>query len=190
MNRLNRLTLRGALISSVSLLTLGFILALWGLQPGAAYAQKKGPPSELYSTGPFMLHDGERVLVGLLLPYIEQPGSMASFRILDSSGKELYETKPGPPVNTNQGSMFSSFFDITYRPPSATNNGGMFEVRESALGKVIAILPSTDGILIGLLLPAVQRNGKIAAPLAASMQSFNANGGTITHSSFFDVFTE
>ena len=79
----------------------------------------------------------------------------------------------------------TSFFDITYR--AKTPNGGVFEIRGESDPGVGVLVPSEDGRLIGLLWPARQRNGNTASPLATSMQSFNVNGGTMTHS-FFDVF--
>jgi hypothetical protein len=164
-------------------------IAFLGLHPRAAYADGGTiMPDRLYSTGPFQLQNGERVLIGLLLPAIQKVRESPSFSILDSSGKELFRARPGPPTDPN-ASFFSSFFDITYRAASP-NGGGVFDIRGKGTpgGGDIVTVPTADGVLIGLLLPAIQPNGMTASPLATSMQSFNANGGTMTQSSFFDVF--
>ena len=174
----------------LSLAAAGLVLSVWGLYPPSALAQgNMTMPDRVYSTGPFQLHNGEHVLIGLLLPAVQKVRESPTFSLLDSSGKELFMVKLGPQAGTNpNGSFFSSFFDITYRTGGA--NGGMFEIRGKGTpggGDISEDVPSAEGILIGLLLPAVQLNGKTASPLGTSMQSFNANGGTMTHS-FFDVF--
>lgn len=188
----------GFLRHQYALLTLAaavFAIAVGGLAPRPAYADGNTTmPDRAYSAGPFQLHDGEHVLIGLLLPMVQRVREAASFSLLDSSGMRLWSVNPGPPGTNPNASFFSSFFDITYRAGGPNSpNGGRFEIL--AIGTpfggngIVVNVPSADGILIGLLMPAVRHNGKTASPLATSMQSFNANGGTMTHS-FFDVFFE
>lgn len=184
----------GFLRHQYALLTLAaavFAIAIGGLAPSPAYAQGNTTmPDRAYSAGPFQLHDGDRVLIGMLLPAVQRVREAASFSLLDSSGMRLWGVTPGPPNTNPNASFFSSFFDITYRAGSDTNpNGGRFEILAKGVPGGGYNVPSADGILIGLLVPAVRPNGKTASPLATSMQSFNASGGTMTHS-FFDVFLE
>ena len=166
-------------------------MAASGLVARPAYAQPNTMmPDRGYTAGPFMLHDGERVLIGLLLPAVQKAREAANFSLLDSSGMRIFTRDLQPP--SPNAPLFSSFFDITYRMASANDpNGGVIEIRGKGTpgGGDIVEIPSEDGILIGLLLPAVQHNGKTAFPMATSMQSFNAEGGTMTHS-FFDVFAK
>jgi hypothetical protein len=175
-----------------TLIVAGVAISVWGLNARAASAQGNPPlPDRVYSTGPFQLHDGERVLVGLLLPAVQRAKAPASFLLLNGQGMRLWVVTPGPPNSNPNASFFDSFFDITYRAAGPNNpNGGAFEIRGKGVpgGGDIVTVPSEDGILIGLLLPAVQRNGKASSPLATSMQSFDATGRTMTHS-FFDVFS-
>jgi len=188
--RLGHLRHKSTVLSFAAAVLTMAVLGL-GLRP--AHAQgNTAMPDRVYSSGPFQLQDGERVLIGLLLPAVQKVREAASFSILGSSGMRLYTVAPGPPSSNPNASFFSSFFDITYRAASPNNpNGGTLEIHAKGTpgGGDIVSVPSDDGILIGLLLPAVQQSGKTASPLATSMQSFNANGGTMTHS-FFDVFAD
>jgi hypothetical protein len=174
------------------LVTAGVLAAaVCSLAPRPAFAQNNAAKSHpMYSTGPFQLHDGERALIGLLLPAVQRAKAPARFLLLNGQGKALFGKTPGPPQNSNVP-IFGSFFDITYRAAGPNNPDGIFECREAANDPPI-IVPSEDGILIGLLLPAVQRNGKASSPLATSMQSFDVDGHTLTHANLqvLDEFIE
>ena len=146
-----------------------------GLFPLAATAQiVPGNPDRLYSSGPFQMHDGESVTFGLLLPAVQKARSNAQFTVMDSQGTALFTFSPG--------SGATSLVRITFHAkPAGTQRGPSFEI-DHGIGNPDFVPAGTDGILIGLLLPAVQRNGQTANPLATSMQSFDVNGGTMTHS--------
>ena len=147
----------------------------WLLSPGAAFAQPPGPPQErAYSSGPIRMLDGEHVTFGLLLPAVNKARSQATFSLLGGDGTTLFTGAPAPGG--------TSFLDVTFHAkPVGNRTGPSFEIT-SGIGNPDFVPAGTDGILIGLLLPAVQRNGQLAGPSAASMQSFDANGATLTHS--------
>ena len=159
-------------------------LVALGLSPRIALAQMApGNPDRIYTSGPFQLHDGERVTFGLLVPAVRNVRSNAQFSILDSAGNQLVSYPPDP------GRTF--FVGITYHAtPAGGLRGPSFEISHgignpnlnNGIGNPDFVPAGTDGILIGLLLPAVQRSGQTLDPTFASMQSFNANGGTMTHS--------
>jgi hypothetical protein len=129
------------------------------------------------SSGPFQMADGERVTFGFLVPAVQRARANAQFSIMDSTGTRVFTFVPdaGKPVTLT----------LTFHGKAAGNQAGAsFEINGGTInGGVSQFVPAgTDGILIGLLLPAVQRNGQLVAPLATSMQSFNVNGGTMTFS--------
>ena len=181
-------TTRGFLRHRYALLSLvvgALTIAAWGLYPRPASGQGGTPtPDQIFSAGPFMLQDGERALIGLLMPGVNRARAEAQFFILDSSGRRVFPETNNPATISGTGPRWTAFFDITYRIKDSTGIlPGSFEIR-NADGEIIGTAPSADGILIGLLVPAVQRNGMTAPPLATSMQSFDAKGGTMTHSRF------
>ena len=190
-------------LAAVSLLVAGSLAAAWTLYPRVADAQAGMPMrNRVYTTGPFTLEDGERARIGLVLPVVPRARLSAEFML---RGKPFRLTLT-PPNPINQGdSFFDVFFDITYHAmmdmpmemdtananncASALIQGSYFEIHSKGTpgGGDIRCVPSDDGILTGLLLPAVRQNGMTAAPLATSNQLFNMEGETTAHS-FFDVF--
>jgi hypothetical protein len=159
-------------------------LVALGLAPRAAIAQMApGPPDKTLTSGPFQMRDGERVTFGMLVPAVRNARSGAQFAILDSAGIQLVSYPPDP------GRTF--FVSIAYHAsPAGGQRGPSFEISHgignpdlrNGIGNPDFVPAGADGVLIGMLLPAVQRNGQSAAPAFASMQSFNASGGTMTHS--------
>jgi hypothetical protein len=125
------------------------------------------------------------VLIGVVQPPARRLRESPTLAVLSSSGKRVFSH----PVPVSPDETTASFFDITY----IAGKDGFFDItygiRESPTRQSLGKVASADGILIGLLLPAVQLNGRTLPPLATSMQSFDVNGGTTSHS-FFDVFTE
>jgi hypothetical protein len=146
-----------------------------GLSPSLALAQQaSGSPDRMFTSGPFQLHDGEHVTFGLLVPAVRNARSNAQFSIQDSAGNQLFSYPPDP------GRTF--LVSVTYHAiPAGGLRGPSFEISHG-IGNPDFVPAGTDGVLIGWLVPAVQRNGQTLAPAFASMQSFNANGGTMTHS--------
>ena len=144
----------------------------------AALAVVPGPPDSppverVYSSGPLRMQDGEHVTFGFLVPAVQRVRSDAQFELLDGKGGTIFTFTPkagGP-----------SFVDVTFRAnPTGQPGGSVFEVTHG-IGNPDFVPAGTEGILIGLLVPAVQRNGQTVDPTAASMQTFDVNGGTKTH---------
>jgi hypothetical protein len=120
--------------------------------------------------GPFTSPAGVSSLIGLLLPAVQGNFSPHQLLFLNSSGKEV--GRAGIIGPDNKGGAFSSFFDIFVADDYLTIN------QRTADGSVKTITaPTTDGILIGLLLPAVQRNGARIGMLGGSLQTPGATVG-------------
>jgi hypothetical protein len=177
---------------TLALLIAAFIaLVAAGLAPRAALATvQPGPPNRTFTSGPFQMRDGERVTFGMLVPAVRDARSSAQFVILDSAGNQLASYPPDP------GRAF--FVSITYRAnPASGQDGPSLEIShgignpdlDNGIGNPDFVPTGRDGILIGMLVPAVQRDGKTADPAFATMQSFNVSGGTMTHSFFVATVT-
>ena len=128
-----------------------------GLYPMSAVAQTvPGDPDRIYSSGPFQMHDGESVTFGLLLPAVLKARSNAQFTVMDSQGTRVFTFSP------NSGA--TSLVRITFHAnPTGTQRGPSFEIN-NGIGNPGLVPAGTDGILIGLLVPAVHRSGATADP--------------------------
>jgi hypothetical protein len=167
---------------ALGLLASSFI-ALGAAVLGAAPALAQSIPANadrIFTGGPIKLQDGESLGFGMLVPAVQKVREAARFVLTDGQGKTLFshqvQVPPGP--STSVGVYVKATFHA--KGAAGANGGSTVEIDDGSGAPAIIIGPS-DGILIGLLLPAVQRNGQLAIPLAASMQSFNVNGGTMTH---------
>jgi hypothetical protein len=130
-------------------------------------------PDQVLSAGPIRLQDGEKILIGMLLPAVQRARLDAQFLLTDGQGKTLYSSAAA--------SGKATYFNVTFHAkPVGTQNGPSLEISN---GAVIPDFVSVDpaGILIGMLLPAVNRSGQSVSPMAASMQAFNANGATMAY---------
>ncbi len=163
-SRPSRARLAGALLAACAL--------AWLPAPAAA-APPAGTP-DVYGAGPIRLQDGEKILIGLLLPAVQKVRANAQLVLTDAQGKTIFSAVPDTGKPT--------YYDITFHAkPVGGANGASIEVAHgSAPPVVISVDPA--GILIGLLLPAVQKSGATVAPMSASMQAFNANGATMAFS--------
>ncbi len=171
----------------LTLLAAGIVVAVWAFAPKQAAAQTApSDPTRIFSSGFITLGEGETAGIGLLLPAVQKVRSAAHMTFRGPNGRLLFSTPLAGP-STNSNSFFDVFFDVTYhRAPSA--NVGVLVFKDGKTGEVLMEAPSPDGILIGLLVPAVQRNSNTAVPPAgASVQLFNATGGTTAFDSFFDI---
>ncbi len=134
--------------------------------PSAAKAQGGPNGSQEFKTaGPISLNNNEGILIGLLLPAVQRRVALPyRLELFDASGKMLVEI----PITPEQ-SRKASFFDVFYGDGSVRVMD-----RKSTTGKPL-YEGRSDGILIGLLLPAVQRNGESIGAIAGSFQLMNAN---------------
>ena len=162
---------------ALALLTSSFVaIGAFGLGSSSALAQSAAKvPDRVLSGGPFKLQDQESLGFGMLLPAVQRVREAASFVLISGNGKTLYSFEP--PAG-------ATMVNVKFHAKSPAGTPAVEILIGNAGPNSIPIIVPVDpaGILIGLLLPAVQRNGNVASPIAASMQSFNANGGTMTHS--------
>jgi len=161
---------------ALAILAASVLAAGLGASPALAQSIQKAP-DRLYSSGPFRLQDQESLGYGLLLPAVQKAREAARFVLTDGQGKTLYSFEP--PAG-------ATMLNVKFHAKSPTGSPAVEIIANDAGPNSVPIIVPIDptGILIGLLLPAVQRNGNVASPIAASMQSFNVNGGTMTHSAF------
>jgi hypothetical protein len=131
--------------------------------PAGADAPRPQPAS----TG-FLAVPVEGILIGLLLPAVQAAREAARLQLIDSQGNLILSIPLGGGP---------SFFDIFYGDGSVTpaENRRTLMVKERS-GPRVWEVPTADGILIGLLLPAVQKNGSSAGLLAGSVQVGGPNG--------------
>lgn len=115
------------------------------------------------SAGPISLSNGESALIGLLLPAVQRKNVLPyRLQLFDGSGTVIADVKI--PVGGRKVVMFDVFF-----------GDGSVRVVDKASGEVVTSGKS-DGILIGLLLPAVEPNGDTIGAMSASIQLYNGDG--------------
>jgi hypothetical protein len=122
--------------------------------------------------GPFTAPGGLSSLIGLLLPAVQKvlPAVQGNFKpfellVLDSQGNTVARASIIGPEG-KQGA-FSAFFNVFF------GDGSVRVDQRQADGsvKTIGQGSSSDGMLIALLLPAVQKNGQTVGPLGGSLQT-------------------
>lgn len=129
-----------------------------------AHAQTGGGVLSFKSAGPIQLNHDESALIGLLLPAVQRTGKPFHLELFDSMGKLMVDI---PVMSMGEGSVQSAFFDVTFME-------GNLKVMEHSTGKMLVNLSHSDGMLIALLLPAVQPTGRSMGPLSASIQIFDS----------------
>lgn len=120
--------------------------------------------------GPFTCPQDLSSLIGLLLPAVQGNFKPHELLFLNSAGKEVGRAGIIGP-DAKRGTI-SSFFDI-----SVVNDIMTINQRMDGSVKTVVSAPTPDAILIGLLLPAVQRNGARVGLLGGSLQTPSATVG-------------
>lgn len=133
---------------------------------GGEEAAAQGPVEARSATctGPFQV-DHRGVLIGLLLPAVRRVRRPFRLRLLDSAGVAKLDI----PIDSSEGRT-AAFFEVSRSEVVGTgeSSGVPILVVSRETGEQWNV-PTADGILIGLLLPAVQRTGLPAVQLAASV---------------------
>ena len=118
------------------------------------------------------------VRMGLLLPAVQKVRD-AALVVKDKRGNVMFRVSP-------EASAVDSFFDIT---SDLDATGASVMVLKDMDGNILDIKSNEEGILIGLLLPAVQKIRSSAKP-SANFQLFDSSGETVAVDSFFDIWTD
>ena len=129
------------------------LLLLLAVQPASADKLRAlfGDGSVRYaSAGLVGLNSDQNILIGLLLPAVQK--ARASIKIVDSDGDTLFSKIVEIPTGFSK-----DFFGIKYT--LTTSSQGIIAISDATTQETIGNLTSSEhvGVLIGLLLPAVQK---------------------------------
>ncbi len=112
--------------------------------------------------------NGERALIGLLLPAVQRAALPYRIELVSSDGSTLADIAlPQPPVGAARQ---TAFYDVFFAD-------GSVRVLEHASGRQVFTGDLADGMIIVVCLPAVQLNGNVVAPTAGSVQLMDPAGG-------------
>jgi hypothetical protein len=122
-----------------------------------------------YFIGPIQLtQGGDSALIGMLLPAVQKVRSPAQMLFLDSKGG-IVANALLPAVQKDPAAAASPFFDARFEAGFA--DGSVRIVQKVRGGDDVVIgQGGQDGILIGLLLPAVQTNGAPAGLVGGTLR--------------------
>jgi hypothetical protein len=122
------------------------------------------PPPRNYFVGPFTLTQGEPAQLGMLLPAVQKVREAARFQLVNGDGRLIAEDVLAAPPERQSG-PFGVQYDLLF------GDGSVRVQRRMADGSVrVGEGTTVDGILIGLLLPAVHAGGAAADFLGGSLQ--------------------
>ena len=99
--------------------------------------------------------------------------------ITDANGIVMFDV-PTPQTD------LTPLFRITYHEVPGSRN--VFHLHDGKSGRDFGVAQNDDGILIALLIPAVQHPRKLVPAHGATVQLFSANGLTLSVELFFDGY--
>jgi hypothetical protein len=111
--------------------------------------------------GPIQLANGERALIGLLLPAVQNLKTPFRLTLWNNQGTAFIELPLRPPTT---GRVFPAFFDVLF------GDGSVRVFRHGDTTHVLFTGRLPEGHFAAVLLPAVQSNGDGLGALASSIQ--------------------
>ncbi len=157
-----RSTLRSlGLLFGLFALALVVSMLYTALPVSRAAAQTAPALRTVKSGGPIQLGNGERALIGLLLPAVQNIKTPFRLTLWNNEGRAFFEIPLRP---TGTGSVFPAFFDVFF----ADGTVRVFRHGDTTRALFTGRLP--EGLFAAVLLPAVQNNGDGLGALAGSIQ--------------------
>ncbi len=114
--------------------------------------------------GPIQLQNGERALIGLLLPAVQKVKTPFRLMLSDDQGHTA-ELKLDPPAKSSEFLTLELLY-----------SSGALQLVDPKTGQPLSIAVPGDGVFAVQLLPAVQKGGNAVGGISASLQLFDANG--------------
>ena len=163
-------------------------LAVWGLAPRPAHAESNATmPDRAYSAGPIQLQNGERVLIGLLLPAVQKAREAGELQPPRRQWHAALDYIPRPARHESERIVL--LLVLRHHLPGGgpnSPNGGVFEIHAKgvpvggSIGPVVTV-PSADGTRSGCCYRPFSKTARPPRPWRPRCSRSTSNGGTMTH---------
>ncbi len=134
----------------------------------------------VHSHGSRPVQAGEAVQIGLLIPAVAKVRQAGRIVVTDGDGNVMFNV-PTPPTD------LTPLFRIAYHATATPEGGNVFVMTDVKSGRQLGIVPNDSGVMMALLIPAVQKVREAVPPSGATAQLFDISGDTVSVSVFFST---